>query len=77
MMMEALTDKNKLVRWRAARFLFDVGTEQSIPRLREASRDREYEVALQAELALTRIESGEEALGTVWQQMNRMIDESS
>ncbi len=43
----------------------------------EASRDREYEVALQAELALTRIESGEEALGTVWQQMNRMIDESS
>lgn len=77
MMMEALADKNKLVRWRAARFLFDVGTEQSIPRLREAIRDREYEVALQAELALTRIESGEEALGTVWQQMNRMIDESS
>jgi len=77
MMMEALTDKNKLVRWRAARFLFDVGTEQSIPRLKEAVQDKEYEVALQAELALARIESGEEALGTVWQQMNRMSGESS
>ncbi|WP_029330972.1 MULTISPECIES: virulence factor [Exiguobacterium] len=77
MMIEALTDKNKLVRWRAARFLFDVGTERAVSRLKEAAQDKEYEVALQAELALARIESGEEALGTVWQQMNRLIDESS
>lgn len=76
-MIEALRDKNKLVRWRAARFLFDVGTEKAVKRLKEAVRDQEYEVALQAELALARIESGEEALGTVWQQINRLMDESS
>ncbi|MDK8181949.1 virulence factor [Paenibacillus sp. UMB4589-SE434] len=67
----ALQDSNKLVRWRAARFLYEVGDEQSIAALTAALDDTEFEVALQARMALERIQSGEEAAGTVWQQMAR------
>lgn len=69
-MIEALKDKSKLVRWRAARFLFDCGDEQAVPALKIAEDDREFEVALQARLAKERITSGETALGTVWQQIS-------
>jgi hypothetical protein len=68
-MIEALKDPNKLVRWRAARFLFEIGDETALPALREAAEDEEFEVRLQAKMALERIERGEEAAGTVWQQM--------
>ncbi|WP_054956897.1 virulence factor [Paenibacillus dakarensis] len=68
-MMESLKDSSKLVRWRAARFLYEVGTEEARPALEEAAKDPEFEVSLQARMALERIESGEEAAGTVWQQM--------
>ncbi|WP_282939281.1 virulence factor [Paenibacillus sp. RC67] len=68
-MIQALSDKNKLVRWRAARFLYEVGDESAIEALRLASNDPEFEVQLQAKIALERIERGEEAAGSVWQQM--------
>ncbi|MBA4494963.1 conserved virulence factor C family protein [Paenactinomyces guangxiensis] len=74
-MCEALKDKNKLVRWRAARFLFEVGDETAIPALKEAVDDPEFEVKMQAQIALERIERGEEASGTVWQQMTKSISE--
>jgi hypothetical protein len=74
-MCEALKDPNKLVRWRAARFLYEVGDETSLSALREATHDPEFEVRLQAKMALERIERGEEASGTVWQQMMRKIEE--
>lgn len=70
-MIEALSDSNKLVRWRAARFIYEVGDETAIPALEKALQDTEFEVALQARMALERIQSGEEAAGTVWQQMAR------
>lgn len=70
-MMEALQDKNKLVRWRAARYLYEVGDERAIPALRVAQDDPEFEVSLQVKIALERIEGGEQAEGTVWQQMTR------
>jgi hypothetical protein len=35
-----------------------------------AADDPEFEVGLQAKMALERILSGEEAAGTVWQQMS-------
>ena len=70
-MMAALQDKNKVVRWRAARYLYEVGDEQAVPALTAAMADPEFEVALQARMAVERIESGEEAAGTVWQQMAR------
>ncbi|TYP70245.1 conserved virulence factor C family protein [Paenibacillus methanolicus] len=68
-MIEALGDRNKLVRWRAARFLYEAGDDSAVDALRGASEDAEFEVRLQARMALERIERGEEAAGSVWQQM--------
>lgn len=69
-MTAALTDKSKLVRWRAARFLYEVGTSDAQEALSVAAEDPEFEVGLQAKMALERIASGEAAAGTVWQQMS-------
>lgn len=74
-MLSALQDRNKLVRWRAARFLYEVGDERALDALRQAAEDPEFEVALQAQLALERIEQGKEAEGTIWQQMTRLREE--
>lgn len=68
-MMKALKDKSKLVRWRAAMFLYEVGDESALPALKEAEDDPEFEVSLQINLAIERIEQGEEAKGSVWKQM--------
>lgn len=68
-MIAALKDKNKLVRWRAAMFLYEVGDETALKPLKEAEDDSEFEVSLQVKMAIKRIESGEEAAGSVWQQM--------
>ncbi|MNB86604.1 hypothetical protein D3C75_335530 [compost metagenome] len=69
-MTAALKDASKLVRWRAARFLYEVGTAEAHDALAVAADDPEFEVGLQARMALERIASGEEAAGTVWQQMS-------
>ncbi|CAH1222140.1 hypothetical protein PAECIP111892_05110 [Paenibacillus auburnensis] len=69
-MTAALSDPSKLVRWRAARFLYEVGTAEAYDALSVAADDPEFEVGLQAKMALERIASGEEAAGTVWQQMS-------
>jgi len=73
-MIKALSDPNKLVRWRAARFLYEVGDESAVEALKEAQHDPEFEISLQAKLALERIQRGEEASGTIWQQMNRRME---
>ena len=75
-MCEALKDENKLVRWRAARFLYEIGDETALPALRDAADDPEFEVRLQVQMAIKRIESGEAAAGTVWQQMTRRNHEN-
>jgi hypothetical protein len=68
-MIDALSDKNKLVRWRAARFLYEAGDETALEALEIAAKDSEFEISLQAQIALERIQRGEEAAGAVWQQM--------
>ena len=68
-MIQALKDKNKLVRWRAAMYLFETGTENALLALKEANEDPEFEVKLQINMAIARIEDGEEAKGSVWKQM--------
>lgn len=68
-MIQALSDKNKLVRWRAAMFLYEAGTEKALPALKDTQDDPEFEVKLQAMMAIERIEGGEEAKGSVWKQM--------
>lgn len=75
-MIDALTDSNKLVRWRAARFLYEAGDDTALEALRAiTSSEPEFEVKLQAEMAVARIERGEEAAGSVWQQMTRMREQ--
>ena len=68
---ETLTDGSALVRWRAARFLFELGDERSLPNLRAARDDRVFEVRMQIEQAIERIESGARPEGPVWQRMTR------
>lgn len=68
-MTQALQDTSKIVRWRAARFLYEVGDESAVASLRSALEDPEFEIRMQVKLALERIEGGEAAVGSVWQQM--------
>lgn len=75
-MIESLKDSNRIVRWRAARFLYEVGDETALDELKVAVDDPEFEVSLQARIAIERIERGEEAAGTIWQQMARAREQS-
>ena len=68
---ETLTDGSALVRWRAARFLYELGDERSLPGLRAARGDQVFEVRMQIEQAIERIESGASPEGPVWQRMTR------
>ncbi|WP_342662119.1 virulence factor [Salinicoccus albus] len=68
-MYEALDDKSSIVRWRAAMFIYEAGNEDSLPYLRAHQDDPQYDVRLQIEMAIARIEHGEEALGSVWKQI--------
>lgn len=70
-MAKALKDTNKLVRWRAARFLYEVGLDEALPELRAAENEPEFEVRMQIKMAIERIEGGHAAEGSVWQQMTR------
>lgn len=71
-MIAALEDSSKLVRWRAAMFLFEEGDETALPALKLVEHDTEFEVVMQAKLAIERIEGGEEAKGSVWKQMTEL-----
>ncbi|MCG0041259.1 HEAT repeat domain-containing protein, partial [Escherichia coli] len=53
-MIKSLSDSSKLVRWRAAMFLYEVGDESAIEALRAAEDDPEFEVSLQVKMALER-----------------------
>ncbi|UEX89175.1 conserved virulence factor C family protein [Staphylococcus ratti] len=68
-MEKALSDPQKIVRWRAAMFLFDEGGPEQLATLKAHQNDEAYEVKLQIEMAIARIENGEEALGSVWKQI--------
>ena len=69
-MCQALADPNKLVRWRAARFLADVGNNIcQIPFSEKACEDTEFEVKLEALSALERIRAGAEGAGPAWKRI--------
>jgi Virulence factor/HEAT repeats/Scaffold protein Nfu/NifU N terminal len=65
----ALGDANKLVRWRAARFLSDIGTKDALPFLEKIANDPEFEVRLEVESAIQRIRGGLEGLGPAWKRI--------
>jgi hypothetical protein len=66
---QALGDNNKLVRWRAARFLAEIGTEEALPNLEKAQNDSEYEVRLEVAAAIHHIQTGSKAALPVWKLM--------
>ena len=68
-MAQALSDSNKLVRWRAARFLNDLGSAESLPFLKAALQESEYEVLLEIEAAIDRIEGGGQGAGPAWRRI--------
>jgi hypothetical protein len=68
----ALSDANKLVRWRAAKFLTDLGTKEALPSLERARNDSEFEVHLEIEAAIQRIHGGLEGSTPAWK---RILDE--
>ena len=68
-MIETLSDESRIVRWRAAMFLYEVGDDTAIPALKAAENDPEFEVRMQIKMALERIQGGEEAKGSIWHQM--------
>lgn len=70
-MCQALFDTNKLVRWRAARFLAETGTEAALPYLEKAKEDPEYEVRLEAKAAINHIIQGSKAALPVWKLMSQ------
>ncbi|HLR69870.1 MAG TPA: conserved virulence factor C family protein [Pseudogracilibacillus sp.] len=76
-MIETLSDKSRIVRWRAAMFLYEVGDETAIPALTKALEDPEFEVRMQVKMALARIETGQEAEGSIWQQMAQVVKEDN
>jgi len=67
---KALSDENKLVRWRACRFLSEVGTKNAVPALEAVLQDGEFEVRLEAEAAIDRILKGDKGLAPVWKRMH-------
>lgn len=68
-MYDALDDKSPIVRWRAAMFIYELGDTSSLEVLKNHQDDPQYDVRLQIEIAIARIEKGESALGSVWKQM--------
>jgi hypothetical protein len=65
----ALRDANKLVRWRAARFLADNGTKEALPYLSAAVADPEFEVRLEINAAIERINRGLEGSAPAWKRI--------
>ncbi len=68
-MCEALSDNNKLVRWRAARFLAEVGSAASLPALQAKQNDSEFEVRLEIETAIQRISGGGLGAAPAWKRI--------
>ncbi|HEY9711983.1 MAG TPA: virulence factor [Chroococcales cyanobacterium] len=66
---QALKDENKLVRWRAARFLFENGTEEAVESLEQAAGDPAFEVRLEIDSALERIKGGEKGQAPAWKRI--------
>lgn len=71
-MCQALQDSSKLVRWRAARFLYETGDESAIAPLETAqNQEPEFDVRLEIKAALDRISRGEERQLPMWMRLSQ------
>lgn len=74
-MIKTLQDDNRIVRWRAAMFLYEIGDKTALPALEAAKDDPEFEVRMQINMAIERIQGGEKAEGSIWHQMTEAFNE--
>jgi hypothetical protein len=65
----ALADPSRIVRWRAARILFELGTAEAIPFLEKLQEDPEFEVRLEIAAACQRIGEGGQTSSPAWKKM--------
>jgi len=71
-MCDALQDSSKLVRWRAARFLYETGDESAIAPLETArENEQEFDVRLEMTAALDRITRGEQRQLPMWMRLSQ------
>jgi HEAT repeat protein len=71
-MCQALQDSSKLVRWRAARFLYETGDDSAIAPLETAKdQESEFDVRLEMSAALDRISRGEERQLPMWMRLSQ------
>jgi hypothetical protein len=70
-MIESLKDKSRLVRWRAARFLYEVGDDSALPALKSIENAPEFEVALQVQQAINRIENEKSHVDPMWKKISK------
>ena len=73
--IEALTDSSKLVRWRAARFLNEIGDQTAIEPLHQAvEQESEFDVKVEMMAALERIEAGANTQIPMWMRLTQAVD---
>ncbi|PSO48306.1 MAG: PBS lyase [Cyanobacteria bacterium SW_9_44_58] len=71
-MCQALQDPSKLMRWRAARFLYETGDDSAIAPLETAKdQEGEFDVRLEMSAALDRISRGEERQLPMWMRLSQ------
>ncbi len=74
MMARSLADPSKLVRWRAARFLNEMGNETAVDALQDAVEcEAEFDVRIEIMAALERIQGGGETQVPMWQRITQGI----
>ncbi|NEP61348.1 MAG: PBS lyase [Symploca sp. SIO2G7] len=74
-MAKALTDDSKLVRWRAARFLNELGDQTVVAPLQQAAaQESEFDVRVEIAAALERIEIGGETQLPMWMRLTQGIE---
>lgn len=77
-MCQALADSSKLVRWRAARFLYEMGDERAITSLEMAcNHESEFDVRLEIKAAIDRITRGEERQLPMWMRLSQSSNPSN
>jgi hypothetical protein len=73
-MCQALEDRSKLMRWRAARFLNEVGDQAAVEPLQRAQQhESEFDVRVEMLAAIERIEGGGKAQMPMWMRIAKGV----
>ncbi|MEM9138121.1 MAG: virulence factor, partial [Cyanobacteria bacterium P01_F01_bin.42] len=71
-MIESLKDSSSLVRWRASRFLTELGDDSALePLMESVEGEPEFDVRVEMQAAIERIESGGEVQLPMWMRITQ------